>query len=172
MRFLPPKTHTTHTRNSRLWRGFLVFGLKRGTGLAPEARLRGAVPHKVRKRPERSKISPLTGGKKGDTVIANSKRQRTGTVAAGRSQERGRMVQVPADAGGEGAWEPRDGNVPSSALVTGESAFSLRESEFRWDRGWIVIRPEAGKRLRGVFLLPRAVFHKILTDCVKGDKET
>ena len=81
------------------------------------------------------------------------------------------MVQVPAYAGGEGAWEPRGGNAPPSALVTGESAFPLG-SEFRWDRGWIVIRPEAGKRLRGVFLLPRAVFHKILTVCVKGDKET
>ena len=117
-------------------------------------------------------FSPLTGGKKGDTVFPNSKRQRTGRVAAGRSQEKGRVVQVLAYAGGEGAWEPRGGNALPSALVTGESALSLLGKRIQVGPRMIVIRPEAGKRLRGVFLLPKAVFHKILTNCVKGDKET
>ena len=77
----------------------------------------------------------MTGGKKDGRVFLDTKRQRTGTVAAGRSQERGRVVRVPAYAGDEGAWEPRGGNAPPSALVTGESAFPPPGSEFRWDRG-------------------------------------
>ena len=82
------------------------------------------------------------------------------------------MVQVPAYAGGEGAWEPRGGNALPSALVTGESALFSHGKRIQVGPRMIVIRPEAGKRLRGVFLLPKAVFHKILTNCVKGDKET
>lgn len=77
----------------------------------------------------------MTGGEKGDKVFPDSKRQRTGRVAAGRSQERGRVVQVPAYAGSEGAWEPRGGNALPSALVTGESASPMVGDEFRWDRG-------------------------------------
>ena len=88
---------------------------------------KGQIDRKDDKKDKKEWFSPLTGGKKDDTVISDSKRQRTGTVAAEQSQERGRMVQVPAYAGGEGAWEPRGGNAPPSALVTGESAFPLGE---------------------------------------------
>ena len=195
MRFLPPKTHTTHTRKPRLWRGFLVFSFLWGAlwpgrpsrpgspllfcqkrlmplpTLPPEGKspfspfstILGRnvenfflLPQKKRRQEEMSTrmetraarrrqpektggtgkgfsampcrglsgkrtprghcpaaekreamplgrkttgnrgFSPLTGGEKGDKVFPDSKRQRTGRVAAGRSQEKGRVVQVPA----------------------------------------------------------------------------
>lgn len=165
MRFLPPKTHTTHTRKPRLWRGFLVFpslqrarapfphsprfwdgmwktflfcrrkrggreicpqawsleqqgggspretggtgkgfsampcrglsGKRTPRGHCPAAEKREAMPL-GRKTTGNRGFSPLTGGEKGDKVFPDSKRQRTGRVAAGRSQEKGRVVQVPA----------------------------------------------------------------------------
>ena len=90
----------------------------------------------------------------------------------GGGKRGGGWCKSPLYAGSEGAWEPRGGNALPSALVTGESALSLFGKRIQVGPRMIVIRPEAGKRLRGVFLLPKAVFHKILTNCVKGDKET
>ena len=98
-----------------------LSGKRTPRGHCPAAEKREAMPL-GRKTTGNRGFSPLTGGKKDGRVVPDSKRQRTGGVAAGRSQERGRVVRVPAYAGGEGAWEPRGGNAPPSALVTGESA--------------------------------------------------
>lgn len=71
------------------------------------------------------------------------------------------MVRVPAYAGGEGAWEPRGGNASPSALVSGESGVFPSGKRIQVGARMIVIRPEAGKRLRGVFIFAREQFSTV-----------
>ena len=72
-----------------------LSGKRTPRGHCPAAEKREAMPL-GRKTTGNRGFSPLTGGEKGDKVFPDSKRQRTGRVAAGRSQEKGRVVQVPA----------------------------------------------------------------------------
>ena len=126
MRFLPPKTHTTHTRKPRLRRGFL------------------AVPA------EKGQKYPLTEPDLNGTVIP-VKRLRQGRVAGCRIKERGRAVEVPVKArrrrlGAAGrkcpAGRPRYGH--------GERA----SPEFRWDHGQRLFALSQ-KWLRALFVLSR-----------------